>query len=95
MPIDYGWALANRAALMPTRAQTERSVAVVKPPEAAERLLGLARITVAQDDQAAAWDLLGRTLLRSIVAPGTVSSSALSASRTCSVLLAGIASLRF
>jgi hypothetical protein len=32
--------------------------------------------------------------LRSIVAPGTVSSSALSASRTCSVLLAGIASLR-
>ncbi|MDW8370029.1 MAG: pyrroloquinoline quinone biosynthesis protein PqqE [Geminicoccaceae bacterium] len=32
----YGWALANRAALMPTRAQLERSVEIVK--EARERL---------------------------------------------------------
>ncbi len=31
----YGWALANRAALMPTRAQLDRSVAIVK--EARER----------------------------------------------------------
>jgi hypothetical protein len=33
---------------------------IVGIPEAAERLLGLARITVAQDDQAAAWYLLGQ-----------------------------------
>jgi hypothetical protein len=36
----------------------------------------------------------GSTLLRSITAPGAVSSSALSASRTCSALLAGIALFR-
>ena len=35
----YGWALANRAALMPTRAQTERSVAVIEA--AKERLKGV------------------------------------------------------
>ena len=35
----YGWALANRAALMPTREQTERSVAVVEA--AKERLKGV------------------------------------------------------
>jgi pyrroloquinoline quinone biosynthesis protein E len=34
----YGWALANRAALMPTREQTERSVAVIEA--AKERLKG-------------------------------------------------------
>ena len=35
----YGWALVNRAALMPTREQTERSVAVVEA--ARERLKGV------------------------------------------------------
>jgi PqqA peptide cyclase len=35
----YGWALANRAALMPTREQTERSVAVIEA--AKERLKGV------------------------------------------------------
>jgi pyrroloquinoline quinone biosynthesis protein E len=35
----YGWALVNRAALMPTREQTERSVAVVEA--AKERLKGV------------------------------------------------------
>jgi pyrroloquinoline quinone biosynthesis protein E len=35
----YGWALVNRAALMPTREQTERSVAVVEA--AKERLKGI------------------------------------------------------
>jgi hypothetical protein len=33
---------------------------VVRAPEAAERLLGLARVTVAQDDQPAVRDLLGQ-----------------------------------
>jgi hypothetical protein len=32
---------------------------VVGIPEAAQRLIGFARIAVAQDDQSAAWDLLG------------------------------------
>jgi hypothetical protein len=41
----------------------------------------------------AAGTFSGSTLLRSTTAPGTVSSSALSASSTCSALLAGIASL--
>jgi pyrroloquinoline quinone biosynthesis protein E len=38
----YGWALANRAALMPTRAQLENAVAVVA--EAEKRLAGRIRI---------------------------------------------------
>jgi PqqA peptide cyclase len=38
----YGWALANRAALMPTRAQVEKSVAIVA--EAEKRLAGRIRI---------------------------------------------------
>ena len=38
----YGWALANRAALMPTRAQVEKAVAVVA--EADKRLAGRMRI---------------------------------------------------
>jgi pyrroloquinoline quinone biosynthesis protein E len=38
----YGWALANRAALMPTRAQLERAVAIIS--EAEKRLSGRMRI---------------------------------------------------
>jgi len=38
----YGWALANRAALMPTRAQVEKSIAVIT--EAEKRLAGRIRI---------------------------------------------------
>ena len=38
----YGWALANRAALMPTRAQLERAVAAIS--EAEKRLAGRIRI---------------------------------------------------
>ena len=38
----YGWALANRAALLPTRAQLEKAVAIVA--EAEKRLAGKARI---------------------------------------------------
>ena len=38
----YGWALSNRSALMPTRAQVERAVAVVA--EAEKRLAGRIRI---------------------------------------------------
>jgi pyrroloquinoline quinone biosynthesis protein E len=38
----YGWALANRAALMPTRAQLERAVAIVA--DADKRLAGRIRI---------------------------------------------------
>jgi len=38
----YGWALANRAALMPTRAQVEKAVAVVADAE--KRLAGRMRI---------------------------------------------------
>lgn len=38
----YGWALANRAALMPTREQVEKGVAIVA--EAEERLAGRMRI---------------------------------------------------
>jgi PqqA peptide cyclase len=38
----YGWALANRAALMPTRAQLEKAVAIVA--EAEKRLAGRMRI---------------------------------------------------
>ena len=67
---------------------------VVGAPEAAERLLGLARITVAQDDQAAVRDLLGQRAVALDDGIVTVSSSVLSASSTCSALLAGMASLR-
>jgi hypothetical protein len=63
---------------------------IVSIAKAAERLLGFARIAVAQDDKAPPGIFSGSTLLRSIVAPSTVSSSALSAFRTCSALLAGI-----
>ena len=63
---------------------------VVRALEAAERLLELARIAIAQDDEAAVRDLLGQHLLRSTSASGTVSSSAFSPSSTCSTLLAGI-----
>jgi hypothetical protein len=52
--------------------------------EAAERLFGLTRIAVAQDDETAAWDLFGQHALRSTMAPGTVWSSAFIVSRTCS-----------
>jgi pyrroloquinoline quinone biosynthesis protein E len=38
----YGWALANRAALMPTRSQVERSVTIIA--EAEKRLAGRIRI---------------------------------------------------
>ena len=38
----YGWALANRAALMPTRAQLDRAVAIIA--EADKRLAGKIRI---------------------------------------------------
>src|SRR5246127_3703426 len=38
----YGWALANRAALMPTRAQVETAVAIIR--EAEKRLSGRMRI---------------------------------------------------
>src|SRR5207248_576841 len=38
----YGWALANRAALMPTREQLERAVAIIS--EAEKRLAGRIRI---------------------------------------------------
>jgi pyrroloquinoline quinone biosynthesis protein E len=38
----YGWALANRAALMPTRAQLERAVAIIADAE--KRLAGRIRI---------------------------------------------------
>ena len=38
----YGWALANRAALMPTRAQLDKAVAIIE--EAEQRLAGKIRI---------------------------------------------------
>ena len=38
----YGWALANRAALMPTRAQLEKAIAIIA--EAEQRLAGKIRI---------------------------------------------------
>jgi pyrroloquinoline quinone biosynthesis protein E len=38
----YGWALANRSALMPTRAQLEKSIAIIS--EAEKRLAGRMRI---------------------------------------------------
>jgi pyrroloquinoline quinone biosynthesis protein E len=44
----YGWALANRAALMPTRAQVENAVAVIA--EAERRLAGRIRIDAVVPD---------------------------------------------
>ena len=38
----YGWALANRAALMPTREQLEKAVAIIADAE--KRLAGKIRI---------------------------------------------------
>jgi hypothetical protein len=63
---------------------------VVGIAEATERLLGLARIALAQDDQAAVRDLLGQYAVGSTTTSGSVPSRALSESRTCSALLAGI-----
>jgi hypothetical protein len=58
---------------------------VVRAPEAAERLLGLAGVAVTNDDQPARPGFSGASaLLRSTTASRTVSSSALSASRICS-----------
>ena len=49
----YGWALANRAALMPTRAQVKRSAEIVR--EARERLKGVLVIDFVVPDYYAAW----------------------------------------
>jgi pyrroloquinoline quinone biosynthesis protein E len=49
----YGWALENRAALMPTRAQVERSFAIVR--EARERLKGILVIDFVAPDYYATW----------------------------------------
>jgi hypothetical protein len=67
---------------------------VVRASEAAKRLLRLARVTVAQDDETTVWDLLGQDAIALDEASGIVLSSALSASRTSSALLAGMRSLR-
>jgi PqqA peptide cyclase len=49
----YGWALANRAALMPTRAQVKRSAEIVQ--EARERLKGILVIDFVVPDYYATW----------------------------------------
>lgn len=49
----YGWALRNRAALMPTRAQVRRSVEIVE--EARERLKGILVIDFVVPDYYATW----------------------------------------
>ena len=49
----YGWALANRAALMPTRAQLKRSAELVE--EARERLRGVLVIDFVVPDYYATW----------------------------------------
>jgi PqqA peptide cyclase len=49
----YGWALANRAALMPTREQVKRSTAIVE--EARERLKGILVIDFVVPDYYATW----------------------------------------
>jgi pyrroloquinoline quinone biosynthesis protein E len=49
----YGWALRNRAALMPTRAQVKRSMDVVS--EARERLKGILVIDCVVPDYYATW----------------------------------------
>jgi PqqA peptide cyclase len=49
----YGWALANRAALMPTRAQVKRSAEIVE--QARERLKGILVIDFVVPDYYASW----------------------------------------
>ena len=49
----YGWALANRAALMPTRAQVKRSAEIVEA--ARERLKGILVIDFVVPDYYATW----------------------------------------
>ena len=49
----YGWALRNRAALMPTRAQVERSIDIVNA--ARERLKGILTIDFVVPDYYATW----------------------------------------
>jgi pyrroloquinoline quinone biosynthesis protein E len=49
----YGWALRNRAALMPTRAQVKRSVEIVE--QARERLKGILVIDFVVPDYYATW----------------------------------------
>ena len=49
----YGWALANRAALMPTRAQVRRSAEIVQ--EARDRLKGILVIDFVVPDYYATW----------------------------------------
>jgi pyrroloquinoline quinone biosynthesis protein E len=49
----YGWALRNRAALMPTRAQVKRSMEIVE--EARERLKGILVIDFVVPDYYATW----------------------------------------
>ncbi len=49
----YAWALQNRAALMPTRAQVERSVEIVQ--EARKRLKGILLIDFVVPDYYATW----------------------------------------
>jgi len=49
----YGWALANRAALMPTRAQVMRSMQIVQ--QARERLRGILVIDFVVPDYYATW----------------------------------------
>ncbi len=49
----YGWALENRAALMPTRAQVERSARLVE--EARDRLKGILLIDFVVPDYYASW----------------------------------------
>jgi PqqA peptide cyclase len=49
----YGWAFENRAALMPARAQVERSLAIVQ--EARERLKGILVIDFVVPDYYATW----------------------------------------
>jgi pyrroloquinoline quinone biosynthesis protein E len=49
----YGWALRNRAALMPTRAQVTRSIEIVQ--EARERLNGILVIDFVVPDYYATW----------------------------------------
>ncbi len=49
----YGWALQNRAALMPTRAQVTRSIEIVR--EARERLKGILVIDFVVPDYYATW----------------------------------------
>jgi hypothetical protein len=78
----------RRIALLEIDLNLDRML-VVGAREAGERLLGLARIAISQDDQPAGRDLLGEHAVALDDSTETVSSSALSASRTCSALLAG------